>query len=75
MMPFPLFYCAYSAPVDRQASLLVSFPLASGWRLSMLPKNDKYTYRITWSEEDGEYVGLCAEPPSLSWLSQTPEPH
>ena len=28
----------------------------------------KYTYRITWSEEDGEFVGLCAEFPSLSWL-------
>jgi len=34
---------------------------------------DKYTYRITWSEEDAEYVGLCAEFPSLSWLAQTPE--
>ena len=34
---------------------------------------DKYTYRITWSEEDTEYVGLCAEFPSLSWLAQTPE--
>ena len=31
----------------------------------------KYTYRITWSEEDGEYVGLCAEFPSLSWLAST----
>jgi predicted HicB family RNase H-like nuclease len=28
----------------------------------------KYTYRVTWSEEDQEYVGLCAEFPSLSWL-------
>lgn len=27
-----------------------------------------YTYRVTWSEEDGEYVGLCAEFPSLSHL-------
>jgi len=27
-----------------------------------------YTYRVIWSEEDGEYVGLCAEFPSLSWL-------
>jgi predicted HicB family RNase H-like nuclease len=35
--------------------------------------NDKYTYRITWSEDDGEYVGLCAEFPSLSWLAKTPE--
>lgn len=34
---------------------------------------DKYTYRVTWSEEDAEYVGLCAEFPSLSWLAQTPE--
>lgn len=36
-------------------------------------KHDKYTYRVTWSEEDAEYVGLCAEFPSLSWLAQTPE--
>lgn len=27
-----------------------------------------YTYRVIWSEEDGEFVGLCAEFPSLSWL-------
>jgi len=32
-------------------------------------KNDRYTYRVTWSDEDGEYVGLCAEFPSLSWLA------
>src|SRR5450759_675963 len=34
---------------------------------------EKYTYRVTWSEEDGEYVGLCAEFPSLSWLAKSPE--
>ncbi len=39
----------------------------------MTLKNDRYTYRVTWSEEDDEYVGLCAEFPSLSWLAQTPE--
>jgi len=39
----------------------------------MVLKNDRYTYRVTWSEEDNEYVGLCAEFPSLSWLSGTPE--
>jgi predicted HicB family RNase H-like nuclease len=39
----------------------------------MAQKNNKYTYRVTWSEEDGEYVGLCAEFPSLSWLARTPE--
>lgn len=31
-----------------------------------------YTYRVTWSPEDGEHVGLCAEFPSLSWLAKTP---
>ena len=28
--------------------------------------SDRYTYRITWSAEDGEHVGLCAEFPLLS---------
>ena len=39
----------------------------------MALKNDRYTYRVTWSEDDKEYVGLCAEFPSLSWLATTPE--
>ena len=39
----------------------------------MAIKNDHYTYRVTWSEEYNEYVGLCAEFPSLSWLAKTPE--
>jgi len=34
---------------------------------------DQYTYRITWSEEDKEFVGLCVEFPSLSWLAKTQE--
>ena len=34
---------------------------------------DHYTYRVTWSAEDNEHVGLCAEFPSLSWLAKTPE--
>ena len=36
-------------------------------------KSDHYTYRVTWSEEDQEHVGLCAEFPSLSWLAASPE--
>jgi predicted HicB family RNase H-like nuclease len=36
-------------------------------------ESDRYTYRITWSDDDNEYVGLCAEFPSLSWLDRTPE--
>lgn len=36
-------------------------------------EQDRYTYRVTWSEEDGEHVGLCAEFPSLSFLAAAPE--
>jgi predicted HicB family RNase H-like nuclease len=36
-------------------------------------ENDYYTYRVTWSDEDKEYVGLCAEFPGLSWLAASPE--
>jgi predicted HicB family RNase H-like nuclease len=41
--------------------------------MNMLLENDKYTYRVTWSEEDAEYLGLCIEFPSLSWLAATQE--
>ena len=33
--------------------------------------NDRYTYRITWSPADLEYLGLCTEFPSLSCLAPT----
>ena len=39
----------------------------------MILKNDRYAYRVIWSKEDEEYVALCAEFPSLSWLAETPE--
>ena len=39
----------------------------------MSMKKDRFTYRVTWSEDDNEYAGLCAEFPSLSWLAKTPE--
>jgi len=45
----------------------------NAWRVNMMLKSDRYTYRVTWSEEDKEYVGLCAEFPSLSWLDPSPE--
>jgi len=38
-----------------------------------MAKNDRYTYRVTWSQEDEEHVGLCAEFPGLSWLAASPE--
>lgn len=31
---------------------------------------EHYTYRVIWSSEDQEYVGLCAEFPSLSFLDE-----
>ena len=33
--------------------------------------SDDYTYRVTWSTEDEEHLGICAEFPSLSWLAPT----
>lgn len=39
----------------------------------MAEAKDKYAYRVLWSEEDQEYVGLCSEFPSLSWLDATQE--
>lgn len=39
----------------------------------MAKEIDRYTYRVTWSEEDREHVGLCAEFPGLSWLEKSPE--
>jgi predicted HicB family RNase H-like nuclease len=34
---------------------------------------DHFTYRVSWSEEDGEFVGTCAEFPSLSHLDADQE--
>lgn len=31
-----------------------------------------HTYRVSWSGEDGEFVGTCAEFPSLSHLAEDP---
>ncbi len=39
----------------------------------MMLKNDRYSYRVIWSDKDDEYLGLCAEFPGLSWLAGTPE--
>ncbi len=39
----------------------------------MVQESDKYTYRVLWSDEDQEFIGLCAEFPSLSWLTSTAE--
>lgn len=39
----------------------------------MVHQTDFYTYRVQWSEQDKEHVGLCAEFPSLSWLDADPD--
>jgi len=31
----------------------------------MVREVDKYIYRVLWPEEDEEFIGLCAEFPSL----------
>jgi len=38
-----------------------------------LAEIDHYTYRVIWSDEDDQFVGLCAEFPSLSWLASSHE--
>ena len=35
------------------------------------PDVSHYTYRVTWSAEDGEFLATCAEFPSLSWLASS----
>lgn len=39
--------------------------------VTKIATQNRYTYRVTWSDEDKQYVGLCAEFPSLSWLDDT----
>jgi hypothetical protein len=34
---------------------------------------DHFTYRVSWSGEDSEHVGTCAEFPSLSHLDANPD--
>lgn len=38
-----------------------------------MPPLPQYHFRLTWSEEDQEHVGVCDEFPSLSWLEKSPE--
>ena len=41
--------------------------------MKKLPKIEHYTYRIIWSEDDNQHVGLCVEFPSLSFLAPSPQ--
>ncbi|EGR98073.1 type II toxin-antitoxin system HicB family antitoxin [Cutibacterium namnetense] len=33
----------------------------------------RYSFRVTWSPEDAEFIATCVEFPSLPWLAGTPE--
>jgi predicted HicB family RNase H-like nuclease len=39
----------------------------------MPPLAQQFAYRIIWSDDDKDFVGLCAEFPSLSWLAENQE--
>lgn len=39
--------------------------------MSAMADISHYTYRVTWSVEDQEFVATCLEFPSLSWLAGT----
>ncbi|WP_191965717.1 hypothetical protein [Oryzomonas sagensis] len=41
-------------------------------RAEAIATPDKHTYQVTWSEEDGEYAGLCVEFTNLRHLAKTP---
>jgi len=41
--------------------------------VARIDQTDKYTFRVLWSDEDNEFVGLCAEFASLSWLAASRE--
>lgn len=34
--------------------------------------SEQYSYRVSWSVEDQEFVGTVLELPSLSWLENDP---
>lgn len=34
-------------------------------------KVKEYTYKVEGPDQDGEFIGTCAEYPSLSWLGAT----
>jgi predicted HicB family RNase H-like nuclease len=38
-------------------------------------KNDCYTYRVTWSEDDQEYAGLCKRYSGKCMVRVPPEVH
>jgi predicted RNase H-like HicB family nuclease len=56
---------------DEQANMPPGSPRPGQDRALANPAaaNEHYTYRVSWSEEDQEYVATCAEFPRLSHLA------
>src|SRR5580658_5335247 len=59
----------YLVGSKRTANTSLRGPVQVKNRMTNL--RDSYTFRVTFSDEDNEYVGLCSEFPSLSWLAPT----
>ncbi|MEL7086493.1 MAG: hypothetical protein AAGM36_18585 [Cyanobacteria bacterium J06597_1] len=37
----------------------------------MTARIDRYSYRVTWSDEDDAYAGQCLEFPYMSWMDES----
>ena len=63
--------------IEREWRSLIRYNrLCTPWNYyrDMMPSMiDKYCYRVIWSEVDQEFIALCAEFPSLSWLDKSQE--
>jgi hypothetical protein len=46
---------------ELEAAKRSDAPPILGLEMPMSTNAEKYTYRVMWSEEDQEFVGLCAE--------------
>jgi len=42
-----------------------------GCKVKVLSVINHYEYRVIWSEEEGQFIGLCSEFSSLSWLASS----
>ena len=62
-------YHQWVASVDKIGSVMRDNPKMM--QTLSRPDVSHYTYRVTWSAEDDEFVAACVEFPSLSWLASS----
>ncbi len=57
--------------LDDSVNQCIELPVGwiTDWGLTMVREIDNYTYRVTWSKEDEEFVDHCAEFP-IGWPSK-----